>query len=212
MYCLCNILGCPKRDIAHPDRAKDPKGVLGLGENMRRLLCPLFFSAAFLLVSHPAHTCGDKLLILGRPLHFNSRSAAILAFAPPGSSLEMMLNRSQWTAAMAKGRHRLRVVETAAQLETILKAERFDLILADSGHASALRPHLAITPSPAVFVPVVSSSSLDVFRAAEKEYAVAIKDPAKTGDYLGAIGRAVDLHDRRVEAAARKKKSSSKSS
>jgi len=212
VYCRCHILDRPNRNFARPDRAKDLKGVLGLGESMQRLLFPLFFSAAFLLVSHPAHTCGDKLLILGRPLHFNARSAAILAFAPPGSSVEMMLNGSQWTAAMAKGRHRLRIVQTTEQLEKILKAERFDVVVADSAHATALLPELAITPFPTVFVPVVSSSSREVFRAVEKEYDVAMKDPANTGEYLAAIGRAVDLHDRRVEAAARKKKSPSKSS
>ena len=126
--------------------------------------------------------------------------------------MEMMLNSAQWTAAMARGKHRIQIVETAEQLQKILKAERFDVIVADSAHAAALLSELATTPFPTVFVPVVSSSSREVFRAVEKEYAVAMKDPARTGDYLSAIGRAVDLHDRRVEAAARKKKTPSKSS
>jgi hypothetical protein len=59
---------------------------------MRRLLTALLLVAGFFLSSHTADACGDKLLILGRPLRFKSRPASILAYSPPGSALESMLN------------------------------------------------------------------------------------------------------------------------
>ena len=164
------------------------------------------------LVSSPADACGDKLLVLGRPLRFNSRPAAILAFAPAGSFLETFLNDPAWASASVKGKHKLRVVQTQEQLAENLKIELYDIIVADSGHAPALRSQLATSPSTAVFAPVVERGSRDAQRAAEKEYGIALKGTGKSGDHLFAIGRAVDLHDRKVEAAARGKKDVRKSS
>lgn len=177
---------------------------------MRRLLGTLLLIGS--LSSHLAYGCGDKLLVLGRPLMFTSRPAAILAYAPPGSSLQSLLSATQWTGAMTKGKHHLQVVQTPDQLAQILKTERFDVILAGLTDAAALRPQMAIASYPAVVVPVLDSGSRDAFRSAEREYGVAMKGVAKSGDYLSAIGRAVDLRDRRFEAAAREKKNRGKNS
>jgi hypothetical protein len=179
---------------------------------MRRLLGALVLSAGFLLLSHSAHACGDKLLILGRPLRFHSRPAAILAYAPPASAVESVLNSPQWATAMTKGKHRLRVMQTPEQLTQALKAERFDVILVGAADAGGLQAQLSAASFPAVFVPVVESVARDAFRNAEKEYGVAMKGMAKSGAYLSAIDRAVGLHDLRVEAAAREKKNHGKSS
>jgi hypothetical protein len=179
---------------------------------MRRFLLMLGF-ACFLLFSHLTYACGDKLLVLGRPLRFgSSRPAAILAYAPPGSFLESVMKESQWTTAISKGKHRLRVVQTPGQLTQTLNAERFDLVLAGSPDILAVRSQVATASPGLVFVPVVDGGSHDAVRTAEKEYGVAIKGDAKTGDYLMTIGRAVDLHDRRVEAIAREKKNQRKNS
>jgi hypothetical protein len=188
------------------------RGTVGWGEDMRRLLGALYLTAGFLVFSHTAHACGDKLLILGRPLRFNSRPAAILAYAPSGSTLESFLNGPQWANAMAKGKHRLRVMQTPEELSQALKAQRFDVILVGYADAPLLRTQVAATSFPAVFVPVVESVARDALRKAEKEYGVAMKGTAKSGDYLSAIDRAVGLHDLRVEAAARVKKNQRKSS
>jgi len=177
---------------------------------MRRLLGTLLLISS--LSSHLAYGCGDKLLVLGRPLMFTSRPAAILAYAPPGSFLQPLLSASQWTGAITKGKHHLQVVETPEQLAQILKTERFDVVLAVLADAAALRPQIAIASYPAVVVPVLDGGSRDVFRSAEREYGVAMKGVAKSGDYLSAIGRAVDLRDRRAEAAAHEKKKRGKNS
>src|SRR5215471_4445890 len=96
---------------------------------MLRLLGALLLVAGFFLSTHTAQACGDKLLILGRPLHFRSRPASILAYAPPGSALESMLASQQWTTAIAKGKHRVIVILTPERLSQVLKGERFDLVL-----------------------------------------------------------------------------------
>ena len=61
-------------------------------------ICAAFYSmlgiACFLLCSHLTYACGDKLLVLGRPLRFGSpRPAAILAYARSGSFLESVMKR-----------------------------------------------------------------------------------------------------------------------
>lgn len=177
---------------------------------MQRLLGTLLIIG--FLSSHLAYGCGDKLLVLGRPLMFTSRPAAILAYAPPGSSLQSLLSSSQWTGAIAKGKHHLRIVQTPEQLAQVLKTERFDMILAGLAEAAPLRAQTATTSYPVVVVPLIDSGSRDAFRSAEREYGVVMKEVAKSGDYLSAIGRAIELHDRRVEAAAREKKKQAKNS
>jgi hypothetical protein len=178
---------------------------------MRRLLGALLLVAGF-FSSNMANACGDKLLILGRPLHFKSRPASILAFAPPGSPLESMLADQHWTTAIAKGRHRVVVILTAERLSQVLKGERFDLILVAQGEATMSPAQLADTAFPAVVVPVVENTSRETLRNAEREFGVVMKSAAKSGEYLSEIDRAVGLHDLRIEAAARGKKNQNRRS
>jgi hypothetical protein len=179
---------------------------------MRRLLRALLLVAGFFLFSCTAHACGDKLLILGRPLRFKSRPASILVYAPPGSALEPMLTSQQWTTAITKGKHRVIVILTPERLSQVLKGERFDLILVAWTEATVSPAQLADTSFPAVVVPVVENVSRETLRNAEKEYGVAMKSTAKSGDYLSEIDRAVGLHDLRIEAAARGKKNHNRGS
>ena len=193
-------------------REAHPNGTFGLEEDMRSLLGALLLAAGFVLSSHTAHGCGDKLLILGRPVHFKSRPASILAYAPTGSVLESLLVSEQWTTAIAKGRHRVIVILTPERLSQVLKGERFDLILVARTETTVSRAQLADSSFPAVIVPVVENSSREMLRNAEKEYGVVIKNTGKSGDYLFEIDRAVGLHDLRIEAAARGKRNQNRGS
>ena len=179
---------------------------------MRRLLGALLLVTGFFLSTYAAQACGDKLLILGRPLHFKSRPASILAYAPPGSVLESMLASQQWSTAIAKGRHRVIVILAPERLFQVLKGERFDLILVTSTEATMSPAQLADASFPAVVVPVVEKTSRETLRNAEKEYGVVMRSTAKSGDYLFEIDRAVGLHDLRIMAAARGKKNQTKGS
>jgi hypothetical protein len=178
---------------------------------MRRLLGALLLVAGF-SISQTAHACGDKLLILGRPLHFKSRPASILAYAPPGSAVEPMLTNQQWTTAVTKGKHRVIVILNPERLSQVLKGERFDLVLIARAETTVSPAQLADTSFPAVVVPVVENMSRESLRNAEKEYGVVMKNTAKSGDYLSEIDRAVGLHDLRIEAAARSKKNQKRGS
>jgi len=123
-----------------------------------------------------------------------------------------MLTSQQWTTAVTKGKHRVVVILTPERLSQVLKWERFDLILIAWADATVPRAQLADTSFPAVVVPVVEDMSRESLRTAEKEDGVAMRSTAKSGDYLSRIDRAVALHDLRIEAAARGKKSQNKGS
>jgi len=172
---------------------------------MRRLLGALWLVAGFLLASNLGYACGDKLLILGRPLRFNARPASIMAYAPVGSALESMLVSQQWNSAMTRGKHQVQVVKTPERLYESLEKERFDLILVALADVSALSGQLANTSSPPVVIPVVGNVARETVRTAEKDYGVVVRSNAKTGDYLSAIDRALELYDLRVQAARGKK-------
>ena len=178
---------------------------------MRRLLGAFLLVAGF-FPTDMAHACGDKLLILGRPLHFKSRPASILAYAPSGSVVQAMLTSQQWTTAVTKGKHRVVVILTPERLSQVLKAERFDLILIASKETTVSTRQLAAASFPLLVVPVVENVSRETLRNTEKEYGVAMKSAAKAGDYLSEIDRAVGLYDLRIEVAARGKKNQKKPS
>lgn len=179
---------------------------------MKRLLGALLLVAGLFTSSPIAQACGDKLLILGRSLRFKSRPASILAYAPPGSALEAMLSNPQWITAVRKGKHRVVVILTPERLSQVLKGERFDIILVAQTESTMSTAQLADSAYPAVVLPVIENVSRQALRDAEKEYGVAIKSTAKSGDYLSEIDRAVGLHDLRIEAAAKSKKNQTKGS
>lgn len=173
---------------------------------MRRLLGALLLVTGLFIALPSAQACGDKLLILGRPLHFRSRPASILAYAPAGSVLEAMLASPQWMSAVRKGKHRVVVILGPERLFQVLKEERFDVILVARTENTVFPGELVDTSFPTVVIPVVENASRETLRGAEKQYGVVMKSTAKSGEYLSEIDRAVGLHDLRMEAVAKGKK------
>src|SRR5437870_2061158 len=127
---------------------------------MRRLFWTL---TVFLLLfcPRPSQGCGDKLLILGRGLRFSAlsadRPAAILAYAPEGSLLASILKDPQWIAAMNKGKHRLKAVQSMDELRPALSRERYDLVLLNLSDALKLKQPVQSAPSDPLAVPVVNA-------------------------------------------------------
>lgn len=155
--------------------------------------------------------CGDKLLILGRGLRFSALSAerpvAILAYAPEGSLLASVLKDPQWIAAINKGKHRLKAVQSMDELRLALSRERYDLVLISLSDPPQLKQAVQSAPSDPLAVPVVNGSARDKVQTAEKEYGVALRSDSKSKVYLSGISKAVELRDRRAQmlAQARKK-------
>src|SRR5207253_7016762 len=127
------------------------------------------------------------------------RPAAILAYAPEGSLLASILKDPQWIAAMNKGKHRLKAVQSMDELRPALSRERYDLVLLNLSDALKLKQPVQSAPSDPLAVPVVNASARDQVQTAEREYAVALKSDSKSKAYLFGISKAVELRDRSEE-------------
>jgi hypothetical protein len=178
---------------------------------MRRIF-QVFTVLAIVSCAPLSNACGDKLLVLGRALRFSiissERSAAILAYAPQGSIVSVLLNEPQWVAAIKKGKHRLRVAQELDGVVDAMSNEKYDLILVSLSDAVQLKQRMQSVPSVAVIMPALQiTRSREEVRAAEKEYGVVLKSESKGNAYLSYISKAVELRDRRAQSLAQAHKS-----
>ena len=176
---------------------------------MRRSISVGLCFCFIILQVPPAHSCGDKLLVLGRTVRLRtaSKPAAILAYAQPGTPVAALLENPQWVAACKKGGYRVQAIEDLSQLQTTLLDGHYDLILADISDASHVQEVVRSSPSSPLVIPLVEDRK-ELVRTAKKRYASVVKEHAKSGAYISAIEDALDLKagaDEARERASRKK-------
>jgi hypothetical protein len=139
--------------------------------------------------------CGDKLLVIGRGLRFQrayaGRQASLLIYssgsqneAVPGTKIASMLKQAG---------HRVQTAAGAAQLDTVLKSGKVDIILAEFADVGAIAPEVRSAPSNPVVLPILYRPSRAELAAAQKEYHVALKAPADEIRFLTAIDEALKL-------------------
>jgi hypothetical protein len=150
--------------------------------------------------------------VLGRALRFSNiaaqRPATILAYAPPGSVVSAVLQEPQWTAAVEKGKHRVRVTQDLDSLVSTLRNEHYDLLLVSVSEAALLKQRIQSAASVMFALPVLPSSPpREEARTLEKEYGVVLTSESKGKTYLSAISKAVELRDRRAQYLAQTHKS-----
>ena len=89
----------------------------------------------------PLHACGDKLMMLGRGIKFQSkhtpRAAAVLLYLPE-SATGQPLTDPNLESALREAGHTVRAVTSPADLETALRTGTFDVVLANVTHAPEL--------------------------------------------------------------------------
>lgn len=157
---------------------------------MRKLLV----LAGLFLVATVAWACGDKLmLIMGARSSRIKPAPPALILAYPGKTASATLIRTlQLQPALKKAGHRIQVVEDPAGLETALRGEKYDLVIADVANANELSPRLLSAPSKPVLLPVAFQASKDEQSAAQKKYHCLLKAPGNPENYLVAIDQAMD--------------------
>ena len=157
---------------------------------MRRPLVLLIF----VFIAAGAWACGDKMmLIMGarssriKPIH----PALILAY--PGQNASATLIRDlQSQLAIKKAGHRIRIVEDHTALDSALKADKYDLVLADVANANELSQRVTSAPSKPVLLPVAFHTSQEEQSAAKKKYHCLLKAPGNPDNYLEAIDQAME--------------------
>jgi hypothetical protein len=176
------------------------------GQAMRYLLVLVAVTAAALSQSAvPLDACGDKLMMLGRGIRFQSkhtpRAASVLLYLP-ASATGRPLTDPKLESALREAGHTVRAVTAAADLEDALRSGSYDVVLANVSDAPDLERTQGVTARNAVVLPAVylitpqaiskQQSKADRDRAS-KEFAVVLEVPGRPGHYCHAVDEAMEL-------------------
>ena len=166
----------------------------------------------------PIHACGDKLMMLGRGIRFQSkhtpRAAAVLLYLPESASGQALTD-PRLESALREAGHAVRAVTSPGDLETALRSGTFDVVLANVTHASDLERAKGVTERNAVVLPAIYLVAPDSSAArkqrsradrdgASKEFGIVIEVPGRPGHYCHAVDQAMELKLKREKAAARR--------
>ena len=183
---------------------------------MRKVLALVAVAASTLSQSVPIHACGDKLMMLGRGIRFQSkhtpRAAAVLLYLPE-SAAGQALTDPKLESALREAGHAVRAVTSQSELESSLKGGTFDVVLANVTHAWELERAKALAERNAVFLPaiyLVASGTQPVSKQqskaerdrASKDFAVIVEVPGRPGHYCHAVDQAMELKLKREKLAA----------
>lgn len=166
----------------------------------------------------PVHACGDKLMMLGRGIRFQSkhtpRAAAVLLYLPESATGQPLTDPKLETALREAG-HAVRAVTTPADLESALRAGTYDVVLANITEAPALERANGIAERNAVVLPAIylvtpgaqpvakQQSKADRDKAS-KDFTVIVDVPGRPGHYCHAVDKAMELKLKREKAAGRR--------
>lgn len=177
---------------------------------------PLALAIALALQSPiPVAACGDKLLMLGRGLRFQShhspRPAAVLLYLPAGARSGGALSDPRLESALTEAGHTVRTASTRAELSEALRTGLYDVLLTDLGEAPDLqRIPMAGASNPIVLPAVYLLASTnqqqvkaDTARAA-KEFSLVVQVPGRPGHYCAAVDKAMELKVKRDRSATRR--------
>ena len=162
----------------------------------------------------PLRACGDKLLVLGRAVRFQSRhtprAAAVLLYLPQTGSGR--LTDPNIESALREAGHTIRAVTTAADLESALKSGSYDVVLANYSDAPELVRSQTVTQQNAVVLPAVylvspnqqqkQQAKTDRSKAA-MDFTVVIEVPSRPGYYCAAVDKAMELKLKREKSSRR---------
>lgn len=172
----------------------------------------VFLVLASALVSQsavPLHACGDKLLLLGRGIRFQSRhtphAASVLLYLPAAVRSGGALADPKLESALREAGHQVRAVDTKEELQTALQGGGYDVVLADLAEASDLQR--TVDASDAIVLPVVyllaparrPEGKADAARA-EKEFSAVLQLPGRPGHYCAIVDKAMELKLKRARS------------
>ena len=170
-------------------------------------LVSVFLFSVVLSSSQPAHGCGDKLLVLGRSLRFQTisgtRPAGILAYARPGTHSAEAITDPKFQSAFKKAGYQFRVVRDAEEVDVALRSGKYDLVLADIEDVAAVEAAIQSNSGTPVLLPVLYEPTKPDLTAAERRYRYVLKVQHKGGTNLSVIERALET---KLEAEAKLKR------
>ena len=175
------------------------------------IVLPVVFRNPILL-----QACGEKLLVLGRGVRFQSRhtprAASVLMYLPQ-SGTGMRLSDPNLESALKEAGHAVRGVTTSAELENALATGDYDVVLANLADARDLEQAQAGTSPSAVVLPAVylvappQTQGKQQTKAdrdtASKAFGVVVEVPGRPGHYCAAVDKAMELKLKHERSSAR---------
>ena len=185
---------------------------------MRRYLIVSIVVVLPVLIQSPAplHACGEKLLVLGRGIRFQSRhtprAASVLLYLPQTHS-GRPLSDPNLESALREAGHAVHAVTTDADLESALRSGSYDVVLANITDAPDLERAQAVTERnavvlPAVYLVVPSQQAKQQTKTdrenASKTFGVVVEVPGRPGHYCAAVDKAMELKLARERSSTRR--------
>jgi hypothetical protein len=186
---------------------------------MRHILIAAVIAMGISEGAVPLHACGDKLMMLGRGIRFQSkhtpRAAAVLLYLPE-SATGLALTDPKLESALREAGHAVRAVTSPSDLESALRAGTFDVVLANVTHAPELEQAKSIVERSAVVLPAIylvapASHVADKQRSkadlekASKDFGVIVEVPGRPGHYCHAVDQAMEMKLKREKEASRRR-------
>jgi hypothetical protein len=179
---------------------------VNLGE-LLRLVLGVIAVTAVIPAAIPLDACGDKLMMLGRGIRFQSKhtpkAASVLLYLPE-SATGLALTDPKLETALREAGHAVRAVTSATDLEAALRTGGFDVVLANVTHAPELEKAKSVAEQKAVVLPAIylvasasgpagkQQSKADRDRAS-KDFSVMVEVPGRPGQYCHAVDQAMEL-------------------
>jgi hypothetical protein len=158
--------------------------------------------AAVGLINRDVSACGDKFLLLGRSVGYQSllkasKPGSLVLYSTPG--LPKPFTDGRFDAVMDVAGHRLSTVSDRAALERALASGKIDLVLADPTTSRQIGAF--VNTSTALVVPILVDAAASQRALLEKEFGcvMPLAEPRKVID---ALDKAMKLHARKSAAHA----------
>lgn len=173
---------------------------------MRHMIVAAVLATVVSQGAAPLLACGDKLMMLGRGIRFQSkhtpRPAAVLLYLPE-SATGLALTDPKLESALREAGHMVRAVTSPSDLESALRGGTFDVVLANITHAPELEKATSVVGQHAVVLPAIylvappsqeksrQQSQTDRDQAA-KDFGVIVEVPGRPGHYCHAVDKALE--------------------
>jgi hypothetical protein len=149
-------------------------------------------AAVFLLVVANAETasaCGDKFVVFGRGVRFKAayaaaRPASILLFLKSDSSLTKIEREFRVQSILKEVGHKPAIVESSDALESALRGQKYDIVLAAADDVEAVEKARAAAGAESSIIPALYKPTAEAMKDAQREYGCLLKVSKRNNDLL----------------------------
>ena len=172
----------------------------------RVTLGALAAATSLILAGGVAAGCGDKFVVLGRGMRFARAKypAAIVIYKNPASHIPAADKEYRLESMLKLAGHRPSVAGNPGELQKLLSARQYDLVLGDISDADSLEGTVHASSSGATVIPVVYNPTGAELAQAEKQYNCLVKASNKNTDLLSVIDETMIARSKGAAAKCQK--------